>query len=391
MSLDYRIEAIQIWPGEKTPSWRRQRSKFKTIWTRVISHLGAEIRQLGGRNVVLRLEVSDKDIRQDGLLRADARPREPGVVVQFVAGRLKGAPTLFYRCDRFPFWQDNVSAIARGLEALRLVDRYGVTPTGEQYAGFKALPSTTSPTLSTTDAANPWMGCTKVSAGCDNCYMFTEQRRYGNDPEVVRRSKTKFADPLKWTEPKVIFTCSWSDWFHKDADPWRDEAWDIIRRTPQHTYQILTKRPGRIKRHLPADWGDGYPNVWLGTSVESHEFANRIRPLVEAPAAIHFLSCEPLLGPLSLRWGLWHDWPPRPASVDHLDGLRMLDWVIVGGESGPNARPMDIEWARELQRQCAEAGVAFFLKQLGGFPDKRGHDKALLDGKRYTEMPMVSA
>lgn len=229
---------------------------------------------------------------------------------------------------------------------------------------------------------NPWMGCTKVSAGCDNCYMFSEQRRYGHDPEVVRRSKTKFSDPLKWKEPKIIFTCSWSDWFHKDADPWRDEAWDIIRRTPQHTYQILTKRPGRIFRHLPADWGNGYPNVWLGTSVESQDFVSRIGPLVNAPARVRFLSCEPLLGPLSLRWGLWQGPWDRTAIHDHLDALRMLDWVIVGGESGPNARPMAIEWARELQAQCAEAGVAFFLKQLGGFPDKRGHDKALLDGKR---------
>lgn len=153
MSLDYKIEAIQIWPGEKTPSWRRTRSPFKTIWTKVINHLDREIRMLGGRNVVFRLEVSDRDIRQDGLLRSDARPREPGVVVQFTAGRLKGSPTLFYRCDRFPYWQDNISAIARGLEALRMVDRYGVTPTGEQYAGFKALPASTQPTLSVQDAA----------------------------------------------------------------------------------------------------------------------------------------------------------------------------------------------------------------------------------------------
>ena len=112
--------------------------------------------------------------------------------------------------------------------------------------------------ISWTEATwNPWMGCTKVSEGCDNCYMFREQRQYGNDPEVVRRSKTKFRFPLTLKEPSLIFTCSWSDWFHVDADPWRDEAWEIVRATPQHTYQILTKRPGRILRHLPADWGDG--------------------------------------------------------------------------------------------------------------------------------------
>ena len=221
---------------------------------------------------------------------------------------------------------------------------------------------------------NPWMGCTKVSAGCDNCYMFSEQTRYGNDPEVVRRSKTKFADPLKWKEPKVIFTCSWSDWFHKDADPWRDEAWDIIRRTPQHTYQILTKRPGRILRHLPADWGEGYPNVWLGTSVESGEQVHRARVLATIPASVRFLSCEPLIAP-----------------INSLDVLLGIDWLIVGGESGPNCRPMDEEWVRWLRDLSRNVGCAFFLKQLGGFPDKRGHEKAVLDGKRYTEMPAGAA
>lgn len=229
---------------------------------------------------------------------------------------------------------------------------------------------------------NPWMGCTKVSAGCDNCYMFTEQRRYGNDPEVVRRSKTKFADPLKWKDPKVIFTCSWSDWFHKDADPWRDEAWDIIRRTPQHTYQILTKRPARIVRHLPPDWGDGYPNVWLGTSVESQDVAYRAWHLVRAVTArVLFLSCEPLLGPVDLTKVRINE----DTTVDLRAGFK---WVIVGGESGPNTRAMEIDWARSLRDQCYEAGVAFFLKQLGGFPNKRGHEEALLDGKRYTEMPV---
>lgn len=234
---------------------------------------------------------------------------------------------------------------------------------------------------------NPWQGCTKVSAGCDNCYMFTDKKRYGQDPEVVVRSKTTFRDPLKWEEPRQIFTCSWSDWFHKDADPWRDEAWEIVRRTPHHTYQILTKRPGRILRHLPADWAEGYPNVWLGTSVEDQSQLHRAGVLAKIPAKVRFLSCEPLIGPLSLRWALWHPLS-RTRNTNHLDGLRhYFHWVIVGGESGPMARPMALEWAKELRDQCGEAGVAFFLKQLGGHPDKRGHDKALLDGCRYTEFP----
>lgn len=224
---------------------------------------------------------------------------------------------------------------------------------------------------------NPWMGCTKVSPGCDHCYMFTEQRRYGHDPEVVRRSKTKFADPLKWKEPKLIFTCSWSDWFHKDADPWRDEAWAIIKATPQHTYQILTKRIGRAIRHLPADWGAGYPNVWLGTSVESQRYVHRAEQLISLPAAVRFISAEPLLGPVDFRG--------KDRALD--SPLAHIDWIIIGGESGPQCRPMELDWARWLITQARMHGTAIFLKQLGGCPDKRGHEQAVLDGRRYTEMP----
>lgn len=195
------------------------------------------------------------------------------------------------------------------------------------------------------------MGCTKVSAGCDNCYMYREQRQYGNDPDVVRRSKTKFSEPLKWKDGRLVFTCSWSDWFHVDADSWRDEAWDVIRRSPQHTFQILTKRPGRILRHLPDDWGDGYANVWLGTSVESNEFLSRVRVLRDVPAALRFISAEPLLGPLP--------------DLD-LDGI---GWVIVGGESGTpsTSRPMHPNWAREIRDTCREHDVPFHFKQWGSW------------------------
>jgi protein gp37 len=230
---------------------------------------------------------------------------------------------------------------------------------------------------------NPWMGCTKVSPGCDHCYMFTEQRRYGTDPELVRRSKTTFTQPLKWKEPRLIFTCSWSDWFHKRADEWRDEAWDIIRRTPQHTYQILTKRPGRILRHLPADWGEGYPNVWLGTTVENQDAVHRARTLAVVPARVRFISAEPLLGPISFALR-----PDYSTPVDKGNPLDQIQWLIAGGESGPGARPCEDWWLRSLRMQCRDHNVAFFLKQLGGHPDKRGHEKALLDGERYTEMPV---
>jgi protein gp37 len=189
---------------------------------------------------------------------------------------------------------------------------------------------------------NPWHGCTKVSEGCDNCYMFTAKRRYGQDPEKVVRSKTKFRDPLKWKDPTVIFTCSWSDFFHKDADAWREEAWEIIRATPHHTYQILTKRPGRMFRHLPLDWGDGYPNVWLGTTIENQDQMHRAWRLGDTPARVRFISAEPLLSRLSF------------INANGQNALERIDWVICGGESGPGFREMDLAWAFDVLAQCRQ-------------------------------------
>lgn len=227
-----------------------------------------------------------------------------------------------------------------------------------------------------TDATwNPWHGCTKVSPGCKHCYMYREKKQYGQNPAIVVRSKTTFTNPLKWRAPKRIFTCSWSDFFHETADPWRAEAWDIIRRTPQHTYLVLTKRAERIRHCLPPLWGfKGWPNVWLGVSVETQEYAWRIEELARIPAAIRFVSAEPLLGPLDLSGWL----------------ATAIDWLIAGGESGPKARPMDLQWVRALREQClaVEPGVAFFLKQLGGVADKRGGEQAVLDGRRWTELPV---
>lgn len=222
------------------------------------------------------------------------------------------------------------------------------------------------------------MGCHKVSQGCTNCYMFAEQKRYGHDPNVVRRSKTTFGNPLKWTEQAYVFTCSWSDWFVAEADEWRDEAWAIIKATPHLTYQILTKRPERIAAHLPADWGaSGYPNVWLGTSTERQAEADKRIPfLLQVPAALHFISAEPLLGPIDL----WDYLPSRWAVVPKPS----LDWVIVGGESGPNFRAMDVEWAGDIYAQCAAAGVAFFGKQTSAF---RNETPLLINGHTIHQMP----
>jgi protein gp37 len=135
-----------------------------------------------------------------------------------------------------------------------------------------------------------------------------------------------------------VFTCSWSDWFHEDADPWRDEAWEVIRAAPDLTFQILTKRPERIADHLPADWGDGYPNVWLGVTIENRRFVDRADVLREVPAAVRFISAEPLLGPLvatasSPEW-VWADGYTAPTSTSR---HRLADR---GGESGA-ALPAD--------------------------------------------------
>lgn len=218
---------------------------------------------------------------------------------------------------------------------------------------------------------NPWRGCRKISPGCAHCYMFREQERYGNNPFVVVRSKTTFTAPLTWSKPRLVFTCSWSDFFIEEADAWRDEAWEIIRSTPQHTYQILTKRPENIASRLPTSWP--MPNVWLGVSIENAVFLGRADVLRKTPAALRFLSLEPLLGYLG--------------ELD-LDGI---GWVIVGGESGPGWRQMNLDWARNIRDACAVAQVPFFLKQLGGWPDKRGGDKAVLDGRTWTEMPACAS
>lgn len=222
---------------------------------------------------------------------------------------------------------------------------------------------------------NPWQGCNKVSPGCKFCYMFREKKRYGKNPAgVVRSAKGTFNAPLRWlrnwqkgvrdehrtlSPGSRIFVCSWSDFWHKDADAWREEAFEIMRQTPQYIYLIPTKRTERIASHLPHDWGQGWPNVWLGASVEKNIYANkRTRELLSVAAAVHFWSAEPLL---------------EAVDIPDTSGLPYkLDWIIVGGESGPQHRLFDIEWARILRDQARQIDAAFFMKQLGGWPDKQG-------------------
>lgn len=206
--------------------------------------------------------------------------------------------------------------------------------------------------------------------------MYTEQTRYGQDPSVVIRTKT-WNDPVRWQKKAaaehrkdLVFTCSWSDWFHVDADRWRDEAWAVVKSCPNLIFQILTKRPLRIAAHLPKDWGTGYENVWLGSSLDPQD--NGGMALFDIPAKVRFLSLEPLLGPVNLnQWLLPTVEDVQAVYADKDPTWPRLHWVIAGGESGPKSRPCNIEWIRSIVAQCKAADVPCFVKQLGGNAWKR--------------------
>ena len=201
-------------------------------------------------------------------------------------------------------------------------------------------------------------------------------KRFGLDFNTVTQAKG-FNKPLSWKKPGRVFVNPWSDFFHEDADQWRDRAWEIMRRTLHLTYMLLTKRPENISGRLPADWP--LENVWLGVTAENQEMADkRIPILLSTPAALHFVSVEPMIGPIdldTLRMFPTNECFQRPPKID---------WVICGGESGPDARTMYGGWALDLKHQCAAAGVPFFFKQMSGgqpipdylqmqqFPDHQG-------------------
>lgn len=241
---------------------------------------------------------------------------------------------------------------------------------------------------------NPTTGCDRISAGCDHCYALALSRRlkamgqpkYQNDGDPrtsgpgfgVAVHPSALDVPMRWRRPRLVFVNSMSDLFHARVDPaFVARVWAVMAATPQHTYQVLTKRPERLARVLVAaraGLGAGrWPlaNVWLGTSVESDEFAGRADHLRAAPAAVRFLSLEPLLGPLP--------------SLD----LSGIGWVIVGGESGPDCRPLDLDWVRQIRDRCVRLGVPLFFKQVGGATPKAGG--RLLDGRTWDEMPLPAA
>lgn len=236
---------------------------------------------------------------------------------------------------------------------------------------------------------NPWWGCTRVSAACDFCYAEALSKRFGHDlwgnKPRMRTSAANWHKPIQWNKKAAaagvrvkVFCASMADVFDNQVpEEWRTDLWALIRATPNLDWQLLTKRPQNIKKMLPADWGMGYRNVWLGMTAENQEeFDKRILSLLAVPAVVHFLSCEPLLGSLDLEYpaGVFPKGPARCCSGHECGCLGLpvdpplindIDWVICGGESGSQARPMHPNWARELRDQCQHHGVAFHFKQYG--------------------------
>jgi protein gp37 len=240
---------------------------------------------------------------------------------------------------------------------------------------------------------NPVAGCSIITAGCTHCYAMEMAKRLeamGIDKYagltrktgkrtvwngVVRQDREALAIPYGWKKPRKIFVNSMSDLFHEGvSDAFVLRVWKVMRETPRHNYQILTKRPERMAALVASQIGDVLPNVWLGTSIEDADVVSRIDHLRRAPAAIRFISFEPLIG-----------------SVGTVD-LRDIHWAIVGGESGKSARPIREEWIDEIHRQCLTAGTAFFFKQWGtwGKDNKKRSKKANgreYRGQTWDEMP----
>lgn len=229
-----------------------------------------------------------------------------------------------------------------------------------------------------TDATwNPVTGCTKLSRGCDHCYAerFSERFRgvpghpFENGFDLTLRPE-RLQQPLKWAQPRTIFVNSMSDLFHKGVPhAFVDRVFDTMEAADWHVFQVLTKRSSLMRDYLRRRYGGnrGPSHIWCGVSVEDRQAASRINHLRQSPAGVRFLSIEPLIGALG--------------QID----LSGIDWVIVGGESGPRARPIHLEWVRELRDQCLAQQVAFFFKQWGGVRPKSGGRE--LDGREWSEYP----
>jgi protein gp37 len=208
--------------------------------------------------------------------------------------------------------------------------------------------------------------------------MYRDKERYGQNPKTVIRSKEKtFKMPIHLSEPSLIFTCSWSDWFIVEADDWRNEAWQIIKETPQHFYQIFTKRAERINECLPEDWGAGYENVMIVATAENQAMAEkRGAELAFARGSYFGLSLEPLLSEICLskiKVSVPSDYDQKGNGIEWIDNvplLSLMDWLVIGGESGNDNgfyryRPCELDWIEHLVEEGTDASVATFVKQTG--------------------------
>lgn len=255
---------------------------------------------------------------------------------------------------------------------------------------------------------NPWTGCTNISPGCDHCYAEAWSKRsghvkWGNSPRK-RTTDAYWKAPVMWQRKaeefealhgrrQRVFCASLADVFDNQADPaWREQLFEVIRATPRLDWQLLTKRPQNIRKMLPADWGDGYHNVWLGFTAEDQiRFDQRKRFIASVPSIVWFVSYEPAIGALRIAEG-----DPKP------------DWLIVGGESGHGARSMQARWVVDIVEDCRRFGIAPFFKQWGSFQnnpmvaekhmavddvriaDPYGKGGGLLDGKIVRQFPATS-
>lgn len=227
---------------------------------------------------------------------------------------------------------------------------------------------------------NFWWGCHKVSEECRFCYIDTIMRRSGNEPFKGPMRTKNWTNPFRWNRAAwlnerryLIFTCSMSDFFHEGADRWRDDAWEVIRNCPNLDWLVLTKRPENILERLPADWGTGYANVWLGVTAGCNKSLSRVESLLEIPAALRFVSAEPLL-----------------EEIDFTPYLHGIDWVITGCEQAAKGRRrlMDLDWVRSIARQCEDYRVAHFFKQY--YKDEQGVPvtDGMLEGIHHQEWPV---
>jgi protein gp37 len=230
--------------------------------------------------------------------------------------------------------------------------------------------------------------CTKISPGCKNCYAETLNRRFGGQPYAVGKDKLRLdgealRQPLHWRRPRMVFVCSMTDLFHEEMDPIDIAAvWRVMRARPRHTFQVLTKRADRMREWVTqwvAQGGEVLRNVILMVSAENQQYADeRVPHLLQTPAAVRGLSYEPALGPVTLKL----EWFPRLGERRETEGAiyqtvhHGLNWVIVGGESGPGARLCHVDWIRSAIAQCKAGGAACFVKQLGKQP--RGWCNALI-------------